>query len=105
MVLLEALAMSRPVVASRVGGIPDMIEHDVSGVLTEPANVENLARGCLSLLDDREKARRLANAGRAEVQQRFSASVMASQMAAVYRTLVAHERTARSWAVRTGDVS
>jgi glycosyltransferase involved in cell wall biosynthesis len=105
MALLEALALARPVVASRVGGIPEIIQHNISGVLTEPGNTYDVARQCLSLLGDRETARRLGIAGRERVEQRFSADVMAAQMAAAYRLLVANERRTRSWAVRTGDAS
>ena len=89
MVLLEALALSKPVVASRVGGIPDLIEHEVSGILSEPGNAGDVARGCLALLDDRAWAQRLARTGRERIEHRFSAGVMASKVANVYRTLAA----------------
>ena len=96
MVLLEALALARPVVASRVGGIPDIIEHDVSGLLSEPGNVHDIAQRCVSLLDDRERASRLGATGRTRIAERFSAGVMASRMVNVYRTLVAGERGAHA---------
>jgi len=105
MVLLEALALARPVVASHVGGIPDIIEHDTSGLLSEPGNAHDVAQSCLSLLDDRGGAQRLGMNGRTRVEERFSADVMASTVADVYRTLVADESGAGALAVRAGAAS
>jgi len=105
MVLLEALALARPVVASRVGGIPDIVEHETSGLLSEPGNAHDVAQKCLSLLDDQERAQRLGMQGRSRIEERFSAGVMASTMADVYRTLVASEAGAGALAVRTGAAS
>lgn len=92
MVLLEALALARPVVASRVGGIPDIIEHDVSGLLSEPGNADDMAHACLTLLEDDARARRLGANGRAQMEERFSAAEMASKTARVYYTLISERR-------------
>ena len=90
MVLLEALALARPVVASRVGGIPEVIEHGISGLLVTPEREEDLAQSCLALMDDYDWARRLGVAGRKQVEERFSARFMAEQVAEVYRRLVSN---------------
>ncbi len=91
MVLLEALALARPVVASRVGGIPEVIEHGISGLLVTPGREDELAQSCVALMDDSDWGRRLGLAGRKCIEERFSARFMAEQVAEVYRTLVRSE--------------
>jgi L-malate glycosyltransferase len=91
MVLLEALALARPVVASRVGGIPEVIEHGVNGILVAPGRYDELAESCIALMDDYHFAQALGFGGRKYVEERFSAKYMAEQVAEVYRTLVYSE--------------
>ncbi len=88
MVLLEALALARPVVASRVGGIPEVIEHGVSGLLVPPRRDDELAQSCMAVMDDYHFAQGLGVAGRKRVEERFSARFMAQKVAELYRTLV-----------------
>jgi glycosyltransferase involved in cell wall biosynthesis len=106
MVLLEALALSRPVVASRVGGIPEVIEHGASGLLVDAGQHEALAHACITLLDDRERAERLGVAGRKRIEQEFSADTMTAKVAELYRALVwnedADDWACRSWTDRAG---
>jgi glycosyltransferase involved in cell wall biosynthesis len=59
-VIVEAFCRARPVVASRVGGIPDLVEHDVNGLLVEPGDIDALAEALVRLLTDRGLAERLA---------------------------------------------
>ncbi len=87
MVLLEAFALSRPVVASRVGGIPEVVSHGYSGVLVSPANSDELATAIKSLIDAPAKAAAFAVAGRGQVESEFSANLMAVRTADMYRTL------------------
>jgi glycosyltransferase involved in cell wall biosynthesis len=58
-VLIEAFCRARPVVASRVGGIPDLVEDGVNGLLVEPEHTEALAAALVRLLGDRALAERL----------------------------------------------
>ena len=88
MVLLEALALARPVVATRVGGVPEVIEHGVSGLLVGAGREDELAQSCIALIDNYDFARRLGLAGRKRIEEQFSANVMAEKVAEVYRTLV-----------------
>ena len=59
-VIVEAFCRARPVVASRVGGIPDLVEDGVNGLLVEPGDAEALADALVRLLTDRDLAERLA---------------------------------------------
>ena len=88
MVLLEALALSRPVVASRTGGIPEVIEDGVSGLLVEAGNPMALAEALAVLTKDVARAEQLGKNGRVRVEQRFTSNVMAAKTADLYRRLV-----------------
>lgn len=59
-VIVEAFCRARPVVATRVGGIPDLVEHDRNGLLVEPGDAQALADAIVRILSDRELAERLS---------------------------------------------
>ncbi|WHZ29216.1 MAG: hypothetical protein OJF51_004017 [Nitrospira sp.] len=92
MALLEAMAVGLPVIATRVGGIPEVIEDRVSGILVEPGDPNGLALMCRRLMHDTASAERLGQAARARVEERFSARTMAADVANVYRRLVGHKQ-------------
>jgi glycosyltransferase involved in cell wall biosynthesis len=71
-VLLEAMNHGTPVVASRIGGIPDIVEDGVSGLLVPPADVDALAAAVRRVLSDPALARRLGEGGRRRLHERFS---------------------------------
>ena len=87
MVLLEAFALKRPVIASRVGGIPEVVSHGHSGMLVSPANADELASGIGDMIENPAKAAAFGVAGRSQVECEFSASMMANRTAAMYRSL------------------
>ena len=89
--LLDAMAMARPVVATRVGGIPEMIEDGVNGRLVSPRDPAALADGMIELLKDPEKRKRMGEAGRARVMKSFSANAMVSATEALYQKLLAEK--------------
>jgi glycosyltransferase involved in cell wall biosynthesis len=91
--VLEAMAAARPVVATAVGGTPEIVRDRVTGLLVPPADPAALARAIGELLADPALARRLAEAGRALVRDRLSADATARGVAAVYEELVDPERT------------
>jgi glycosyltransferase involved in cell wall biosynthesis len=67
--VLEAMALGTPVVATAVGGVPDMIEDGVSGLLVSPGDPSALARAVLDLFADSSKALRLARAAQIQIQK------------------------------------
>jgi glycosyltransferase involved in cell wall biosynthesis len=83
--LIEAMACGRPVVGSRVGGIPHVIDDGVTGVLVAPGDTAGLAETCLALLRDPVRAARLGAAGRARTESLFSASYQAERVLQVFR--------------------
>ena len=87
-VLVEAMAMEKPVVASRVGGIPDLVEHGVNGYLVSPGDTKGLEQAIWTILDDPSLARRMGNEGRKRISNQFSAATMVHSIERVYRELL-----------------
>jgi glycosyltransferase involved in cell wall biosynthesis len=90
--ILEAMALSRPVVASAVGGIPEMIEDGRSGLLVPPQAPEALAAAIVRLLTDHPLADTLGRAGRELVHERFCVELMVRAIESIYDEAVAEER-------------
>ena len=84
-VLLEALKHERPVVASRVGGIPDIVEEGRTGWLVPPGDAAALADRILELARLPRKARRTAREGRAIVEERFGWDRVLDDLVGAYR--------------------
>jgi glycosyltransferase involved in cell wall biosynthesis len=87
-VLLEAMAMGKPVVASRVGGIPDLVEDGVNGLLVRPGNVKELADALKIMLNGKKLAQKMGNEGRERVKEQFSADAMVHSIEKVYREVL-----------------
>ena len=86
--MLDAMALAKPVVATRAGGIPEAVIDGQTGRLVAAADPQALAEGIVALLTDAELARRLGNAARQLVHARFSVDAMVDGNLAVYRSLV-----------------
>ena len=82
--LLQALAMSRPVVATEVGGIPEVVTSGVHGILCEPQNPQALATAILQMLENPTRAREMAREGRQRVMKEFSLDQMMERLEEVY---------------------
>jgi glycosyltransferase involved in cell wall biosynthesis len=89
--ILEAMALSRPVVASAVGGIPEMIEHGRTGLLVPPRDPAALAASLVRLLTDHPYADTLARAGHDLVYERFCVELMVRAVETIYDEAVADE--------------
>ncbi|MHB1537463.1 MAG: glycosyltransferase family 4 protein [Acidimicrobiales bacterium] len=82
---VEAVACRRPVVATSVGGVPELIEHNETGILAPPSNVAALARALSEILAAPEKAARMADAAYRVYRQRFTTEAMVDRWLGVYR--------------------
>jgi glycosyltransferase involved in cell wall biosynthesis len=82
--ILEAMALSRPVVASNVGGIPEMITDGVTGLLVPPHDADALAAAITRLLRDHPYADTIGRAGHDMVHDRFCIELMVSAIQTIY---------------------
>jgi glycosyltransferase involved in cell wall biosynthesis len=95
-VVLEAMAMERPVVATAVNGVPEIVESGVTGWLAPTGDVDALARATLGLLDAPDVARRMGHAGRRRVVDHFTAQRMVAETQALYLRLLPSAAAARA---------
>lgn len=93
-VVLEAMAYGRPVVASAVGGIPEVISDRVTGVLVASRAPDDFAAAVLELLDHPDDAARMGRQAAVYARERFSTQVMAQAYRALYLRLLAAKRGA-----------
>jgi glycosyltransferase involved in cell wall biosynthesis len=89
--LMEAMASGRPVVASRLSGIPELVEHGVSGLLAEPRDARGLADAIGQILADPDLGERYGWAGRAMIEQEFDLEGTAARLAKRFRRSVGHD--------------
>jgi glycosyltransferase involved in cell wall biosynthesis len=89
---IEALAAARPVVATRVGGVPDVVTDGKDGLLFDVGDVEGMAEALERLARDAELRRRFGDAGRADVPARYAVDRLVDDTDRLYRELLADAR-------------
>ena len=87
-VLLEAMASGKPVVATNVGGIPEVVESSNCGILVDPWDEYALAEAIFSLLEDESLRNELGRNGRKAVENRYSWDIIAEKIERVYQEIV-----------------
>jgi len=85
--ILTAMACGKPIVATAVGGNPELIEDGRSGILVPPDDPDRMARAIAELLDDPVRARAYGRRGREVVAARFTLAHMAEGYGRLYRSL------------------
>ena len=93
--VMEAMAAGLPIVATDVGGIPELIDHDENGLLVEAGSPAALAAGIVRLLDDRDYADACGRAARDTIASRYSFERMVASFESIYLD---------QWAMRNGRV-
>jgi glycosyltransferase involved in cell wall biosynthesis len=88
---IEALAGGRPVVATRVGGVPDVVRDGIDGFLVEPGDVDAMADRLARLAGDSELRARMGAAGRERVLERYSVERLLDDTDRLYRSLLSSE--------------
>lgn len=91
--IMEAMALQKPVISTWHSGIPELVEHGVSGLLVPEQDVDALSRAIEALADSPAERVRLGAAGRAKVERNFNASTLGNELRAVYAALVDEKRT------------
>lgn len=93
--VMEAMFSGLPVVATNVGGVPDLVTHGEHGYLYAPNDMAGLAEGLCRLLDDPALAQRMGAAGAKKMRTEFALDRVADNMERVYRTLLAQPANAQ----------
>ena len=99
--LFQILAMGKPVIATEVGGIPEVVTSGVNGLLVPPEDPAALAKAIVQVLGDPETARRLGEKGRRLVEQEYTVEKMAEKVYRVYQKV--YERKQRNSSEKRGD--
>ena len=86
-VIIEAMAMAKPVVGTRAGGVPEIVVDGLSGILVEPENSEEMAKAVLSLLRDSRQAKEMGVAGFNRVKECFSLEKHVCEIEEIYESL------------------
>ena len=87
-VITEAMAVGKPVIATRGGGVPEIIAHGETGLLTPMGDAQALANELISLIQNPEKARRIGRAGYEHVRHHFTAQQGARQVERIYGGII-----------------
>jgi glycosyltransferase involved in cell wall biosynthesis len=90
--ILESMASGLPIVATPVGGTPELITHDRTGLLVPPGSPRDLGEAICALIEDRARATRLGQAARAYARDAFSISSMVQATEDAYREVLARKR-------------
>jgi glycosyltransferase involved in cell wall biosynthesis len=90
--LLEAMSLGRPCVASATGGIKDIINDGVNGILTPVGDSVSIANAVLKILSDKDLAKNMSEISRDFVKSRFSIEAMANNMIGLYERVIRAER-------------
>jgi glycosyltransferase involved in cell wall biosynthesis len=90
-VVLEAMACAKPVVATRVGGVPELVVDGLTGSLVDAANPEQLSSALKTFIDDRGRARACGEAGRTRILKEFNCKDRVHQIIALYNELLQKE--------------
>jgi len=85
---LEAMACKVPSIATRVGGVPELIEEGVTGLLFPVGHVEGMAAGALSLLNNPSRLNEMREAARKDAQKRFCSTLVVPQYVRYYEQIL-----------------
>lgn len=83
-VLLEAMAAGKPVISTRLGGVPEAVADNETGLLVEPGDPDALARAVFAMLADHDMRRRFGHAARSKVDREFSIHQKAAELQALF---------------------
>jgi glycosyltransferase involved in cell wall biosynthesis len=88
MVVVDAMALGVPVIASRIGGLPDVVDDGITGSLFEPGNAEDLVAKVQALWNHPQLCERMGGAGRAKALRQYSPEAYFDNLMAVYETAI-----------------
>ena len=86
--ILEAMACGKPVVATNVGGIPEIVKHRINGFLVKPDDVHELKNALLYMLENKDEAKKMADNAAKYVAENYSVDVVVEKMERVYEEVI-----------------
>jgi len=86
--IIEGMSLHKPAVVTAVGGIPEAVEHDVTGLIVPPGNTEALSAALLKLLREPETAGKLGNAAYKRYEERYRAEIMSAKLQDFFEDVV-----------------
>lgn len=89
--LIEGMSIGKPMIGTKVGGVPEVIQHGETGLLVQPRNPKELAEAILKLADNAELRKAMGTKAAAIMQEKFSASFMAKEILKLYIDAVSKE--------------
>jgi glycosyltransferase involved in cell wall biosynthesis len=84
---MEAIACGTPCVAFNIGGMSEMIEHQVNGYLAQPYQIDDLAQGIAWVIENQERHQKLCDRAREKAEQEFTLEIQARRYESVYQEL------------------
>jgi glycosyltransferase involved in cell wall biosynthesis len=96
MVFIEAMASGLPVVATRVGGVPEIIRNDAEGILVSSERPEELAAELIGLIKNPERRQSIGDVGKGSLRGRFDRATLSEKLSSMYRQLMSDGRKPRS---------
>ncbi len=91
-VITESMACSKPVIATRVGGIAEIVVDGVTGILVPPRDVQAMADAILNLLEDKTKAKQLGEEGRKRVEEKFNGVLFVDNTERLFKELLLNNK-------------
>ena len=88
-VLIEAMAAGKPIIATRVGGVPEIVEQGHNGLLVSPMQSKELAEACVQLLQDKPSRIEMGQLGQELARQRFDIHTQAKKLGNIYEAILA----------------
>jgi len=85
---LEAMACKVPPIATRVGGVPELIDHEETGLLYAVGDIDAMAKGAIALLKNPDRLQEMRDTGRRAAQKRFCATLVVPQYVNYYESVL-----------------
>jgi glycosyltransferase involved in cell wall biosynthesis len=89
--VMEPMSQAKPVIGARIGGIPELIEHGVNGLLFESGNATDLKEKLICLMENDHLRKTMGQAARKKVEERFCAKVHYQQLMSHYERLLSQK--------------
>ena len=88
--MLEAMAIGKPVIATRVGGIPEIVKHKENGMLVEPNNVDEQVNAIMYMLNNKEEAKNMGKEGTKIISEKFRLEIVVDALERIYEGVISN---------------